>query len=220
MTAETDLAVPMRDRIRLLAQELYMRGGYEGFSFGDIASALGITRANIHYHFGSKRQLMAAMTDGFVEDALSRIVRHWTTPGARFSERLQAQCQDLKAFHRHFNPVAGQRNVWSPVSRLRLDLAVLGELAAAALERVNHGYNRCLHLAVSEAVAEGELRPDTPAEDVVRLLRTTIMSCGPMTQDHGSFDEVEALFDCIGRTIALAWGTPALRRELAASDAE
>ncbi len=214
MPSET---VPMRDQIRLLAQELYMRGGYDGFSFGHIATALEVTRANIHYHYGSKRQLMAAIVDGFVADALTRIVRHWTTPGDSFAHRLRAQCQDLRGFYQHFNSKPGQRNVWSPITRLRLDLAVLGDMATAALDQVNHAYDRCLHQAVAEAVAAGELQPGARQDDIVRLLRTTIMSCGPITQDHGSFDEVEALFGTIGRTIALTWGTEALQRSLGVS---
>jgi len=214
MLTKVEQTAPMREQIRSLAQELYMRGGYEGFSFGDIATTLSITRANIHYHFGSKRQLMAAMIDGFVEDALARIVRHWTSSGDSFARRLQTQCTDLKAFHLHFNPQPGQRNVWSPISRLRLDLPVLGDLGIAALERVNHGYDQCLRRAVAEAITQGELTPGAPMDDIVRLLRTTIMSCGPITQDHGNFAEVEALFATIGRTIATAWGTQELRHTL------
>jgi len=204
----------MRERIRALAQALYMQGGYEGFSFGDIAAKLAITRANIHYHFGSKRQLMAELVDGFVADALGRIARHWTTPGQGFGERLKAQCLDLKAFHAHFNRTSGERHVWSPISRLRLDLPVLGELAVKALDEVNRGYDTCLRGAVADAIAAGELRPNAPVDDIVRLLRTTIMSCGPITQDHGSFTEVERLFATIGRTIATSWGTPVLRRRI------
>ena len=46
----------------------------------------------------------------------------------------------------------------------------------------------------AQAVRNGELRPQTPVEDVVRILRVTFMSCAPITQDSGSFDEVERLF--------------------------
>ncbi len=215
MLTKAEPTAPMREHIRGLAQELYMRGGYEGFSFGDIAAALGITRANVHYHFGSKRQLMAAMIDGFVEDALARIARHWSSPGDGFAERLRRQCADLRAFHHHFNPMPEQRHVWSPVSRLRLDLPFLGDLATVALQRVNHGYDQCLRRAVLEAIEIGELRDDAPVDDIVRLLRTTIMSCGPITQDQGSFGDVDALFVTIGRTIATAWGTQGLRIKLA-----
>src|SRR5579875_4107366 len=65
-----------RTRIQALARELYVRRGYEGFSFRDIAEALGITRANIHYHFGSKSSLMTALIDDFVADAAQRIARN------------------------------------------------------------------------------------------------------------------------------------------------
>jgi len=189
-----------------------MRGGYDGFSFGDIAAELGITRANIHYHFGSKRQLMARLIDGFVDDALTRIARHWTTPGDGFADRLRAQCRDLLAFYSHFNPNSGQRNVWSPISRLRLDLPVLGDLAVTALDRVNRAYDSCLRSAITDAIAAGELKTGADLEDIVRLLRTTIMSCGPITQDHGSFAEVERLFGTIERTVMAAWGEPNLPR--------
>ena len=40
MLSGIEQGAPMRDQIRSLAQELYMRGGFEGFSFGDIAAAL------------------------------------------------------------------------------------------------------------------------------------------------------------------------------------
>lgn len=199
------LARPTRERIAAVARDLYVRRGHDGFSFGDIAEAIGTTRANIHYHFGSKRQLMAELIDYFVDDALERIGRHWAAPGG-FCARLRAQRDDLRAFYLHYNPAPGARHVWSPVSRFRLDLPVLGPLAAAALDRVNRGYDACLRRAVQEAVAAGELRADTEVDDVVRLLRTTIMSCGPITQDTGSFTEVERLFTTMETTLLRAFG--------------
>ena len=85
----------------------------------------------------------------------------------------------------------------------------------AAEARSDQGYDQCLRRAVREAIDIGELRADAPVDDIVRLLRTTIMSCGPITQDQGSFADVDALFVTIGRTIATAWGTKGLRRKLA-----
>jgi AcrR family transcriptional regulator len=199
-------AAPTRGRIKALAAELYVRRGHDGFSFGDVAEAIGTTRANIHYHFGNKRQLMAELIDDFVADALARIARHWTTPGQGFRERLHAQRDDLRAFFQRFNPTGTERSMWSPISRLRHDIPFLGTLAVAALARVNEGYDACLHQAVLEAVAAGELQPGTPVDDVVRLLRGTIMSCGPMTQDSGDFAEVDRLFAAIERVILAAWG--------------
>lgn len=202
----TTNSAPTRERIRAVAEDLYVLHGYDGFSFGDIAEKIGTTRANIHHHFGNKRRLMAELSEIFASSAEARIAKHWTQPGVSFKARLEAQREDLRRFYSRFNTEPHTRNVWSPLSRLRLDLPVLGELATAALERVNRAYNACLCQAVTEAVASGEFVPETVIEDVVQLLRVTLLSCGPITQDTGSFHEVDRLIDALSRTLQAAWG--------------
>jgi AcrR family transcriptional regulator len=204
-----DPSVPMsatRERIRQIAEEFYVLRGHEGFSFGDIAAAIGTTRANIHHHFGNKRRLMAELADGFAAGAEARIARHWMTPGMRFAERMDAQCSDLRGFYNRFNPEPPARHVWSPISRLRLDLSVLGEPAITALERVNRAYDVSLRHAVAEAAKVGEFRRDIVVGDVADILRITFLSCGPITQDTGSFIEVERLLAALARTLLAAWG--------------
>jgi AcrR family transcriptional regulator len=205
---------PTRERIRAIAGDLYVRRGHDGFSFGDIAEVIGTTRANIHHHFGNKQNLMTELIDGFAADAQARIEQHWSRPGLTFSERLAAQLDDLRRFHHRFNPASGDRNVWSPVSRLRLDLPILGTPAVEALERVNRIYDSCLRQALSEAVAAGEIAPAAPVEEIARLLRVTLLSCPPMTQDSGSFTEIEELFWAVERILAAAWGADGLARKL------
>ena len=39
-----------------------------------------------------------------------------------------------------------------------------------------------------------------------RILRSTFLSCGPMTQDSGRFADVEQLLNSLTRTIVAAWG--------------
>jgi AcrR family transcriptional regulator len=201
---------PTRARIRGVAEELYVLRGHAGFSFADIAEAIGTTRANIHHHFGNKRRLMAELIEGFTADAQDRIARTWTGDASSFEQRFAAQLEDLRTFHTRFNPSPGTRNVWSPLSRLRLDLPVLGEPASRALERVDHTYDVCLRQAVQDAIASDEMVPHTPVDDVARLLRVTLLSCGPMTQDSGRFLEVERLFGALGRTLRAGWGAQRL----------
>ena len=196
----------MRERIRTVAEDLYVLRGYGGFSFGDIADALGTTRANVHHHFGSKQRLMAELIEGFADDAERRIGACWAQRQATLAARMQAQLDDLRRFYERFNPAPGDRNVWSPLARIRLDLPVLGELGARALERVDRAYELALARAVARAIDAGELVPDTPGEDIVRILRVTILSCGPITQDSARFAEVEHLFAALQRLIMAAWG--------------
>jgi len=201
------MTVPMRERILRAAEDLYVLRGHDGFSFGDVAAAVGTTRANIHHHFGNKRRLMAELLDRFAADAGDRIRENWAKPGWSFARRMQAQCEDLRRFYQRFNPEPGQRNVWSPVARVRLDSPGLGELADPVLHRVNEAYDQALRAALHEAMAAGELRADTAVDDLVRMLRITFLSCGPATQDSGSFDEVERLLQGMSKLVRTAWGT-------------
>jgi TetR/AcrR family transcriptional repressor of nem operon len=44
-----------------VAERLLQIHGYNGFSYGDVAAELGITRAALHYHFQSKAELGEAL---------------------------------------------------------------------------------------------------------------------------------------------------------------
>ena len=50
-----------RSAIKAVAEELLVRHGYRGMGYAEIATRLAITRANIHYHFGSKDELIAEL---------------------------------------------------------------------------------------------------------------------------------------------------------------
>jgi AcrR family transcriptional regulator len=203
-----DASANTRDRIKAVAAELYVLHGHDGFSFGDVARAIGTTRANIHHHFGSKRQLMEELIEDFAANAETRTEGYWTKGDAGFFERLDLQLDDLRRFYERFNKTSGKRNVWSPLSRLRHDLPDLGVVAEDALERVNRKYEDILRHAVTAAIRSGELSADTPTEDLVRILRVTLLACPPMTQDKGSFDEISCLFGALARTISAAWKEP------------
>src|SRR5271154_2965369 len=48
------------DDILACARSLIIAGGYNGFSYADIAEAVGIRKASIHHHFPSKVDLVVA----------------------------------------------------------------------------------------------------------------------------------------------------------------
>src|SRR5690606_31797335 len=171
-----------REKIKAVAAELYVLRGHDGFSFGDIAGAIGTTRANIHHHFGSKRQLMDELIEDIAADAERRIEQHWVAGNRSFRERLALQLADLNRLYDRFNSGPGGRNVCSPLYRVRHDLSVLGEPAAAAQERVNRAYDRSLDHAIGAAIRGCELSPAIPRAATVRIFRAALLSCPPMTQ--------------------------------------
>jgi TetR/AcrR family transcriptional repressor of nem operon len=55
------------DEILASAQTLIMSGGYNGFSYADIAEVVGIRKASIHHHFPSKVDLVREMVKQYRE---------------------------------------------------------------------------------------------------------------------------------------------------------
>ncbi len=62
-----------RTHIISLAIRQLKKGGYSELSFADIASELGISRANIHHHFANKANLAKVALTEYIEDDLAQL---------------------------------------------------------------------------------------------------------------------------------------------------
>jgi TetR/AcrR family transcriptional repressor of nem operon len=65
-------------RILDIAERLVQTRGFNGFSYADIAAALGITKASLHYHFPTKAELGQRLIERYESrflDALAAIDR-------------------------------------------------------------------------------------------------------------------------------------------------
>lgn len=84
------------DDILACAHKLIIAGGYNGFSYADIADVVGIRKASIHHHFPSKVDLAKVLVSRYREsaengirnlehgiadplDQLRAYVQYWTT---------------------------------------------------------------------------------------------------------------------------------------------
>ena len=70
-----DLA-PKADEILDAAQEMVQQHGYHGFSFREVAKAVGIKSASVHYHFATKEQLGMALARRYTD----RVMEHLGDP--------------------------------------------------------------------------------------------------------------------------------------------
>jgi TetR/AcrR family transcriptional regulator, transcriptional repressor for nem operon len=64
MTAQTT-----SDAILAAARSLIISGGYNGFSYADIADTVGLRKASIHHHFPSKLDLVRILVELYRKDA-------------------------------------------------------------------------------------------------------------------------------------------------------
>lgn len=62
-------ATTTEDEILRCARSLLINGGYNGFSYADIAESVGIRKASIHYYFPSKVDLASALVARYRHEA-------------------------------------------------------------------------------------------------------------------------------------------------------
>lgn len=77
------------DDILRCARSLIASGGYNGFSYADIADVVGIRKASIHHHFPSKAELVLTLVKQYrqaAEDGMNGLAQQVTGP----VEQLQA----------------------------------------------------------------------------------------------------------------------------------
>ena len=74
------------DEILRCARSLLIRGGYNGFSYADIAKVVGIRNASIHHHFPSKAELVRTLLARYREEAqagIAHLERQIADPAAQ-----------------------------------------------------------------------------------------------------------------------------------------
>src|SRR6188768_431637 len=128
-------ASPMRRQIKALARDLLIQRGYRGVSFGDIATALETTRANIHYHFGNKHKLVEEVLEDYVEETLGGVKTAFERDDLPLTGKIAEIVEISRRRHRKHNPTGKGTAPWSLIARMRQDSEALTPKGRAALER-------------------------------------------------------------------------------------
>lgn len=195
----------MREKIKRTATSLLIRNGFRGTSYGDIAAKLNITTTNIHYHFGPKKRLVEVVVHDYVEATLARHREIWLHPERNLQEKLRDVVEFNSERHRRFNRGGIGGRPWSLIGRLRLESDLLSPSAQAALSRFTAEVAGFVRAAVERAHEKGELRPDSPLDDVAFLLANIVNTSSTFTQDVGSIERLAAFFETVSRVLTSAY---------------
>lgn len=82
------------DEILASARNLIINGGYNGFSYADIAEVVGIRKASIHHHFPSKVDLVRELVKRYREDGEMGV--------ASLEQNIANPLEILKAYAGHW----------------------------------------------------------------------------------------------------------------------
>jgi len=151
------------DEILDLAEMLIQTRGYSAFSYQDIADALGIRKASVHYHFASKTDLGVAVVDRYVarfgaalaavaadqSQSSMRMLDHYVEPYLQFADTPDRACL--------CGALAGEMMVLPVEMRRRVD-------------RFFRSHQAWLTGILERGVARGELTLAAPAAKTARLI--------------------------------------------------
>lgn len=198
----------MREQIKQIAEEMLVNHGYRGLNFRQIAEVLNTTRANLHYHFGSKEGLVEVVLDEYAARTMDSYRDVLTDPKTSLRDKSRAIVQMAHARYKRYNPVRDQGNPWSLMTRLRSDSDALNDTMRNRLQEVTTEFDLLSRIAVKAAVQSGELRADTPQDGVRIQIATVLHYQGLVTRDNGSFTRLVDLWRATLDAIEGAYGNP------------
>lgn len=153
-----------RERIVASALDLFAARGC-AVSMDDIARAAGLGVGTLYRHFPDRRALL----EGIAVDALRELL-----------EATRAE--------------VGRAPAWEALLRvvdhcvaLPLPLAkslITGEPERPGLPELEAEINALIAEIAADAQREGDLRPDVPPTEVVRVLNVAVCRCGARVDDH------------------------------------
>ena len=196
----------MQVKIKRTAVELLIKHGCRGLRFRDIATRLGTTRANIHYHFGTKQRLVEEVIDDYLVETLARYRPIWEDEQASFQDKIAACIEFNRKRYRRFNRRGDRGKPWSLITRMRAERDVLSPRTNAALHDFGVQIDRYITGAIEQAKARGELGPEAPVRDIALQLACIVNSAASITRDTGGFEELEQVYLAFARVIYHAYG--------------
>lgn len=167
------------------AVDLFNRQGYDATSMSDLAAELGVSKAALYHHVPSKASLLQQALDEALDALEQALDAACSDPGASAYDRLRAAVRSsVTVLVAHL-----------PAVTLLLRVRGNGAVEAEALRRRRAVDERLAEL-VREAVSDGSVRGDLPADLTSRLLFGTVNSLVEWVRPGGRYD-AEALADAV-----------------------
>lgn len=195
-----------RARVLEVARYLFITRGVDAVSYGDIAKEVGSTRANLHYHFGNKSELVKEVFQDTFEDVRATLDAIWLRPGLSLEDRIDLLFEDARVRFEEFNEPGGEPTPWSLSSRVRFDFSAVDTEVVEGIGEMSRHFEECVTHAVQLAVGTGEFRSDTPVKDVVLMITPLWYFGSPITQFSG-IKRLHNHYEATKRLIRAAYGT-------------
>jgi AcrR family transcriptional regulator len=170
----------------------FWRHGYEGTSLAELTSAMGVTPPSIYAAFGDKKHLFLEAVDRYLSGPVpsERIVRDAAT-AREAAWRLMTTA------------AAGFTRDDAPPGCLVATATASCSAASADIENdlkeIRRGVEARLREKIEDAIATGELKPETDAEALAGLVMAVIQGLSSLARDGASRAKLTAIAEAAMR---------------------
>jgi TetR/AcrR family transcriptional repressor of nem operon len=183
-------------RILDVAERLVQTRGFNGFSYADIASALTVTKASLHYHFPTKaalgKQLIERYEKTFLQ-ALGEIERSGADAPEKLRRYARIYAEVLRA------------NRMCLCGMLAAEFATLPKPMREEMRQFFDENERWLVAVLEQGRASGSLRFTGPALDVARAIVGGLEGAMMIARSYGDVSRFQVVAD---RMLAELSGRP------------
>jgi TetR/AcrR family transcriptional repressor of nem operon len=154
------------DDILACARSLIVSGGYNGFSYADIASVVGIRKPSIHHHFPSKAELVTTLVSHYREAAEEGI--------ANLERAIPGPLDQLRAYIGYWKACIGDASApFCVCALLANELPVLPEEVALQIRAYFRFLSGWLTRVLENGVQQGVIvLTDTPRIEAEAFMAT------------------------------------------------
>ena len=154
------------DDILACARSLIVAGGYNGFSYADIAGVVGIRKASIHHHFPSKVDLVRTLVARYREEAEAGI--------ATFERQVSDPLEQLRFYTGYWEAcIADASAPFCVCALLASQLPVLPEEVGLEVRAHFRSLSAWLTSVLERGARHGQLQLlDTPRAEAEAFMAT------------------------------------------------
>lgn len=197
----------VRARIKSVSTDLITRYGYSHVTFLDIGRVAGVNHSLIHYHFGSKPDLVMEILADFAQIGKEENREIWCNPETTLTAKFTAARDRIYRRLSQFNSDGGIDRPIGLLSRLAMDMAALPEEMRKIVRDTLREIDQYVLRAIQIAVEYGELRIDTPQHALMLQISSVLYMAGPTARYGWEFRRLDDHFHGLLLTIYRAFGT-------------
>jgi TetR/AcrR family transcriptional repressor of nem operon len=192
-------ATQTADQILDVAERLAQTRGFNGFSYADIATELGITKASLHYHYPTKADLGRALIDRYSHSfaAVLASIEESGVPGpVRLARYVAIYAEVLKA---------GRICLCGMLAAEYTTLPPVMQDAIRGFFDVNEGW---LSRVLNAGRREGTLAFDGTPQDAARAITSALEGAMLLARPYGGAERFKAAAQRVLREFAPAAKPP------------